>query len=308
MDIPVVRPRALKPGDTVGVIAPAGPVENRDAFLAGVAAIERLGFRVKYSDRIFESRGYLAGPDADRAGELMNCFEDREVRAIVPLRGGYGCARLIPCLDEARLRHHPKVFMGFSDLTTLHLFFRRRFGWVTLHGPMMVSPALANLSSAAERHLLSLWTDPGYLPSYGFPELEPWAPGVAEGKLVGGCLSLLITSIGTRYEMKTEGKILFLEDLGEPAYRLDRMLTHLELAGKLERVAGVLLGSFADCEPPPGGTVEDTLRERLERLRVPVLAGFPAGHGSENRALPLGVNVRLDCDKCQLTCLEPAVE
>ncbi len=173
MDIPVVRPRALKPGDTVGVIAPAGPVENRDAFLAGVAAIERLGFRVKYSDRIFESRGYLAGPDTDRAGELMNCFEDREVRAIVPLRGGYGCARLIPCLDEARLRHHPKVFMGFSDLTTLHLFFRRRFGWVTLHGPMMVSPALANLSSAAERHLLSLWTDPGYLPSYGFPELEP---------------------------------------------------------------------------------------------------------------------------------------
>ncbi len=308
MDIPTIRPRALRPGDTVGVVAPAGPVESRNAFLAGAAVLERLGFRVKYSDRIFESRGYLAGLDADRAAELMDCFEDREVRAVLPLRGGYGCARLIPFLDEARLRRSPKVFMGFSDLTTLHLFFRRRFGWVTMHGPMMVSPALADLSGEGENHLLSLWTDPGYLPRYGSPELKPWVPGVAEGRLAGGCLSLLTASIGTRYEIKTEGKILFLEDFGEPAYRLDRMLTHLDLAGKLEAVAGVLLGSFAECEAAPGWTVEDTLRERLDRLGVPVLAGFPAGHGPGNWVLPLGTNVRLDCDNRQLTFLEPAVE
>jgi muramoyltetrapeptide carboxypeptidase len=308
MDIPIIHPAALKPGDTIGIIAPAGPVENREAFLAGVATLERLGFRVKYSDRIFSSHRYLAGCDHERAEELERTFADPEVQAVIPLRGGYGCARLIPLLHEKELRHHPKIFMGFSDLTTLHLFFRRRFGWVTFHGPMTASKALADLAGEQEKHLLSLWTDPRYRPQFAFPELATFTPGVCEGPLAGGCLSLVVASLGTSYEIKTEGKVLFFEDLGEPPYRIDRMLTQLKLAGKLDSPAGILLGNFADCDEGVSGyTTADVLREFFEPMGIPVLAHFPAGHGVENWGLPLGIRVRLNADNRTLEFLEPAV-
>ena len=143
MDIPTIHPRALRPGDTIGIVAPAGPVESRESVAAGVAVLERMGFHVRFDERIFEVQKYLAGADVARAAELMRCFESPDIQAILPLRGGYGCARLIPLLDERRLRHNCRVFMGFSDLTTLHLFFRRRLGWTTAHGPMATSASLS---------------------------------------------------------------------------------------------------------------------------------------------------------------------
>ncbi len=308
MDIPTVHPGALRPGSVIGIAAPAGPIESREALDQGIATLERLGFQVRYDDRIFQSVRYLAGTDDARAEELQRLFEDPAIDAVVALRGGFGCSRLVPLLDEKRLRPYCKLFMGFSDLTTLHLFFRRRFGWVTVHGPMAASPALGNIASAEETNLYSLLTDPRYRPRLSFPQLETWAPGIAEGKLVGGCLSLVTASIGTPYEIKTEGKVLLLEDLGEQPYRIDRMLTHLKHARLLEPVAAVLLGSFHDCNPESGDyTVEETLREHLERLGVPVLAHFPAGHGPQNWALPLGVNVRLDAEARQIEVLQPAV-
>jgi len=308
MDIPIVRPKSLHPGDIIAVVAPAGPIAQRDDFDRGVAALERMGFRVRFDERIFQSTGYLAGSDEARAEELMGAFENPSVSAVISLRGGYGCARLIDLLDEGRLRRRCKIFMGFSDLTTLHLHFRRRFGWLTFHGPMAASPALGNIGTEEERHLLSLWTDPCYLPDFSFPDLEAWTHGIAEGELSGGCLSLIGASLGTPYEIVTEGKILFLEDLGEPPYRIDRMLTQLRLARKLERVAGVLLGCFKDCEPEkPGNTSNDVLREILTRLEVPVVANFPAGHGDRNWALPLGARIRLDADHRRVSFLDPAV-
>jgi len=308
MDIPIVRPKALHTGDTIAIIAPAGPIEQRDDFERGTAALERMGFRVRFDERIFHSLGYLAGSDEERASELMGAFEDPAVQAIISLRGGFGCSRLIHLIDPGRLRRHCKIFMGFSDLTTLHLYFRRRFGWVTFHGPMTTSPALGNIGPAQEMHLLSLWTDPSYLPDFSFPELEAWVPGTAEGELAGGCLSLIAASLGTPYEMTTEGKILFLEDLGEPPYRIDRMLTQLRLARKLEGIAGILLGNFQDCESAePGTTVEEVLRDILMKLEVPVIANFPAGHGAENWALPLGARIRLDAGSCRVSFLEHAV-
>src|SRR5688572_18541648 len=200
MDLPRLRPPALSRGDTLGIIAPAGPIENRDAFERGVAFIERLGFSVRYNDRIFESQRYLAGDDSGRAEEIMRHFEDPDIHGVLSLRGGYGSSRLISLLDEKRLRSHCKVFMGFSDLTTLHLFFRRRFGWITFHGPMLTSRALAHLTSDEESHLLSLWTDPGYRPRYSAPQLKAWHPGFAECRLVVCCLSLVIACIGTSSE------------------------------------------------------------------------------------------------------------
>jgi muramoyltetrapeptide carboxypeptidase len=308
MDIPIVRPKALNYGDTIAVIAPAGPVEKRDDFERGRAALESMGFRVRFSERIFHAAGYLAGHDDARAAELMDTFSDPGVQAIISLRGGYGCARLIPLIDQGRLRRQCKIFMGFSDLTTLHMFFRRRFGWVTFHGPMATSAALADIGSGQQRHLLSLWTDPAYLPTLSFPELQTWFPGAAEGELVGGCLSLIVAGLGTPYELITEGKILFFEDLGEAPYRIDRMLTQLRLAHKLDNIAGVLLGQFQDCEPGTSGpSVEETLKEILDELEVPVIANFPAGHGIENWLLPMGIRIRLDASARQVSFLERAV-
>lgn len=308
MDIPTVKPTCLKIGDTIAIVAPAGPIEKRDALERGIAALERMGFHVRISERIFESFRYLAGDDSSRAEELMGAFEDPSVQAVIALRGGYGCSRLIPLLKEKRLRHHPKIFMGFSDLTTLHLFFRRRFGWITIHGPVAVSSALGNIAGDHEKHLLSLWTDPEYHPTLNFPQLEAWFPGSAEGILVGGCLSIIDASIGTPYEIKTEGKILLLEDQGEPPYRLDRMLTHLYQAKKLQSLAGLIIGEFRDCEPSEGSyTAGETLREILAELQVPIIANFPTGHGPDNWAIPLGAKVKIDADTRTVLFLDSAV-
>jgi muramoyltetrapeptide carboxypeptidase len=309
MDMPTIHPLPLRAGDTIGIVAPAGTIVTREVFERGLAAVNRMGFQVRFDDRIFQSVRYLAGSDESRAEELHRYFEDPEIHAVLALRGGFGCSRLIPLLNEKRLRPHCKLFIGFSDLTTLHLFFRRRFGWVTLHGPMAASPALADMTPAEAVHLSSLLTDPGYMPRLSFPQLEAWAPGIAEGKLIGGCLSIIAASIGTPYEIKTEGKILFLEDFGEPPYRIDRMLTHLSLAGKFDSVAGLILGTFHECRSESGDySAEEILRERLERLGVPVLGNFPAGHGPQNWSLPLGVRVRLDADARALELLEPATQ
>ena len=308
MDIPTFFPQALRPGDTIGIIAPAGPVHEREAVEPALALLNDWGFRVRFDDRIFDSFRYLAGQDSARAEELMRFFEDPSIRGVIALRGGFGCARIIRLLDEHRLRHNCKLFMGFSDLTTLHMYFRRRFGWVTIHGPMATTMSRHTLSPEAERHLLSLWTDPKYLPTLRFAQLESWAEGSAEGRLVGGCLSILAASLGTSYEFKSEGKILFLEDLGEAPYRIDRMITQLRLAGKLDEVAGILLGRFTDCEPEEGGySSSDVLRDLLGTIGVPVLANFPGGHGIENWALPLGIRVRMDADQKLIQFLESAV-
>jgi len=306
MDIPTIQPQRLKTGDTVAIVAPAGPIENRDGLESGIEALERMGFRARYGDRIFESSRYLAGDDASRAEELMRAFEDPDARGIVALRGGYGCSRLIPLLTEKRLRPRPKVFMGFSDLTTLHLYFRRRFGWITIHGPMAAT--IGNTTPEQQKHVLSLWTDPDYRPALSFSQLETWVPGVAEGVLAGGCLSLVAASIGTPYEIMTEGKVLFLEDQGEPPYRLDRMIMHLHLAGKLDSIAGLLLGGFDGCEPEQGNyTARETLHDILSKYNVPVLANFPAGHGTANWAILLGAKVRMDAGARTLEFLDSAV-
>jgi muramoyltetrapeptide carboxypeptidase len=308
MDIPTIQPPRIKQGDTIAVIAPASTIERRDYLQRGISALESMGFQVRFEERIFHASRYLAGEDEDRAEELMRCFEDRTVKAIIGLRGGYGCSRLIPLLKEKRLRPHPKIFMGFSDLTTLLLFFRNRFGWLGFHGPMAASNTLDNFPAEQSEHLSSLWMDPGYRPALTFERMETWNSGMAEGILTGGCLSIVAASIGTPYEIRTEGKILFLEDQGEHPYRLDRMITQLHLAGKLRSVAGILLGDFLDCEPEQGDyTAADTLRSCLSQINVPILANFPAGHGRENWAFPMGSKVRIDADAKRVEFLESAV-
>lgn len=308
MDIPIVQPPRLKTGDTIAIVAPASPIVERSGLEHGITALENMGFRVRYTDRIFQSSNYLAGSDSARAEELMHAFEDPSIQAIIALRGGYGCARLIPLIKKKRMRSHPKIFMGFSDLTTLHLFFRKYFGWISFHGPMATSPMMGTMSAEQQQHLLSLWTDPTYRPTLNFPELESWHSGTAEGELTGGCLSIIAASIGTPYEIKTAGKILFLEDQGEPPYRLDRMLTHLRLAGKLRSLSGLLLGSFLDCNSAQGDYhAADTLKDILSDLEIPIIANFPAGHLNNNWTIPLGARIRIETGSPSIQILDPAV-
>jgi muramoyltetrapeptide carboxypeptidase len=313
MDNPIIHPPRLRVGDAIAIVAPAGPISSRENLDAGIAVLERMGFRVRFEDRIFQSSRYLAGNDVDRAEELIHAFEDPEIRAIIALRGGYGCSRLIPLLQQ-KLQNLPKIFIGFSDLTTLHMFFQKSFGWITFHGPMATT--IARLPKDQENHLFSLLTDPDYRPAFKFPEFETWNPGSAEGQLTGGCLSIVTAGLGTPYEIETEGKILFLEDLGEPAYRLDRMLTHLRLAGKLDKAAGLLLGTFLDCIPDqhdltaratPEYSAQEALQDVLRDLPIPILAGFPAGHGVDNFALPLGANIRLNSNNRTIQFLDASV-
>jgi muramoyltetrapeptide carboxypeptidase len=173
---------------------------------------------------------------------------------------------------------------------------------------MVANEALAEISAENEKHLFSLLTDPGYLPEFRFSQVESWSPGAAEGVLTGGCLSLVAASLGTPYEIRTEGKILFLEDTGEPPYRIDRMITHLRLAGKLDSAAGLLLGQFSDCGRTAGDySVDDVLRDVLSGLNIPILANFPAGHTRDNRAFPLGARARIDANARTLIFLEPAI-
>jgi muramoyltetrapeptide carboxypeptidase len=282
---------------------------ERSAVAPAVSALLQLGFKVRLDERAFQVQRYLAGSDTARAQELISFIENPDVHGIMALRGGYGCSRLIPDLEESNIRGNCKVIMGFSDLTTLHLYLWKRFRWVTFHGPMATSPLWGHLKSDYADHLLSLWMDPGYRPTLTFPQVEVWTEGVATGRMVGGCLSLVAASLGTRFEIQTRGCILFLEDLGEAPYRIDRLMMQLRLAGKLDSVAGIVLGDFDGCAPADGDyTVEDVLREYLGHLQVPVIAKFPAGHGECNWPFPLGVRARLDASGKSLTFIDAAVE
>ncbi|MEJ2110541.1 MAG: LD-carboxypeptidase [Acidobacteriota bacterium] len=308
MNIPILQPPALKKGDTVAVIAPAGPIKSREALNRSIAILEHLGFRVHFEERIFQSTRYLAGADRSRSEELMQAFEDDSINAVIGLRGGYGCSRLIPYLKKKRIGKNPKIFMGFSDLTTLHLYFNFQLGWMTFHGPMMLNPGIGSHPSEQQSHLFALWTDPGYKPVFSFDRLQGWNPGRAEGRLVGGCLSNLVAGIGTSCEIDTEGAVLFLEEVGEFPYRLDRMLTQLDQSKKLKSVAGIILGNFLECEQPKSEySAMDVLKDILRPYPFPVLANFPAGHGPDNWAIPFGTRVRLDADTPSVSFLEAAV-
>ncbi len=297
------RPRAIRPGARIAIVAPAGPIAP-EKLATGRVALERLGFEVVHRDDILERDGYLAGSDERRASELLEAVRDPEVDAIVCARGGYGCHRLIPYLDAQVFRDAAKPLVGYSDITTLLLWQRKRAGLLGVHGPMLESAgALEGESgSALVRALQGTGPPPRYA---GRSIVEGWG----EGRLVGGSLSVVVASLGTPWEVDTRDAILMLEDVTELPYRIDRMLQQLRAAGKLERVVGIALGAFTDCEDErfPEWPVERLFGELFGRLGVPVVAGLPFGHGEENRPWPFGGRAALDGARGELELLESAV-
>jgi muramoyltetrapeptide carboxypeptidase len=294
-------------------VAPSGcpPAEHLDAC---IAYLEERGYRVSLGRHLYDRHHYLAGRDADRAADLMEAFLDPGVRAIFCARGGYGSGRLLDRLDYGRIAAHPKIVVGFSDTTALHLALYGRAGLVGFTG------ALASMDLRTDHRdpftEASLWravtsTDPlGRVPADA-ASVQVLRPGRAAGPLVGGCLSLLCSLLGTPYQPPLQGAVLLLEDVSEYPYRLDRMLNQLRLAGILSQAAGLVLGQFKDCFTPEemehSPPLEEMVLDLTEGLDIPVLAHFPYGHFARRLVLPLGVQAILDTDRPGLSLDEPAL-
>ena len=286
----VIFPPPLHPGDTVAIVAPSGPFD-RAAALAGIAWLARR-YRVVYGKTLFARDGYLAGSDRRRIGELQKAL-DADVRAVIAARGGYGLGRIASLVDWRAARKRPKWLVGFSDFTVLHAESWRR-GIATVHAPMVC--ALASATASARRHWIATLEDP--MRERRWTGLARWRSGRAAGTLVGGNLAVLHSLAAAHRLRFPKRTIVFLEDIGERPYRVDRMLTDLLTGGHLSRAAGIVVGDFTDCGAGPDGrTIEQVLRERLGELDVPVAAGFPGGHGKRNEAMVLGHAARLDAGR-----------
>ncbi len=290
------KPPALKAGDLIGVISPGAAVEEA-AVRAGVGVFEQAGYRVRVGASVLKRAGYLAGTDGERLADLVALFSDPEVRAIVATRGGYGSGRLLPLFEPAIARQHAKIFVGYSDLTFLLTQLVQRAALVAFHGPM-VAGLDANLEGATA--LLGLLS--GDRSAWNMSASTIIQPGTAEGVIVGGCLSILVAALGTPYALDTAGRLLFLEDVNEKPYRIDRMLTQLRQAGKLDDVAGVIFGEMAGCVSGPSDavTVVDVVRDAFASARYPVMLGLSTGHGRGATTLPLGIRARLAGERLSL--------
>jgi muramoyltetrapeptide carboxypeptidase len=307
-----IKPAALHEGDTVAIVAPASNLKA-DYLARGVAELQQLGFRVQYEPEILAKERYTAGSDERRAAELMRAFTDPEIKAVWAARGGYGAMRLFGRLEDEALRQHPKVFIGYSDITALHLYFYRRFGWVTFHGPMAAKDLAGGQEHYHRTTLLAAITKAkpmGELACAQTEMLHRGAGGRISGRLLGGCLSLIAALMGTPDELDTRDSILFLEDTATKPFALDRMLQQLRLAGKLDQVRAIVFGEMTDCvqHAEQGYRIEEMLAECTADLGIPVMFGLPSGHSPRgNLTLPLGVAATLDADRGVLIIDEAAV-
>lgn len=309
----------LQDGGTIGVAAPASPYDSRSEVLRGVEWWEAQGYSVKLAPGIWERDDYVAGDALGRATDLNALFEDPEVDVVQALQGGYGSAQLIPHLDFDAIGANPKPLVGFSDITALHIAVRQRTGLATIYANGLAGVGSAETTSFTKERLLDVLRGGGAGAVPPNPD-DPWLRTIRGGQvtapLVGGCLWLLMQTMGTSWEVELDGTILFFEDTHCPPYYIDGNLLQLTHAGKLDRVAGVVVGQMEKCDWGDlrqvsdwarSRSIEDVLEERLEPLGVPVLYGLPLGHAKHLAALPLGVTCTLDADARTLTVDEPVL-
>ena len=309
---PRVKPPAVKSGDMVGIVAPASNVKRAD-LEAGCEGLRRAGYRPFYSDSIFDQELYFAGSVERRTRELEAMFAREDVKAIVCARGGYGANYLLEALDLEKIKSHPKIFVGYSDLTTLLTYFSDVGGFVTFHGPMVAKDwAHEDGVDLASWHAALAFNTSWELAPDMASGVTGLVDGAAEGILYGGCLSILVASLGTPYEIRTEGTILFLEDVAAKPYQIDRMLMQLKLAGKLATVRGIIFGEMRDCVQTAnqGYRLEEVVLRIVGDLGIPVAYGLRSGHVTAgNITLPIGVNAGLTVrnGRVELKILEAAV-
>ena len=314
-----MKARPLPPGGTIGVPAPAGPWDERSEVDRGVRWWEGQGYRVKLAEGIWDRDDYVAGDAKSRARDLLAMFEDPEVDVVQAFRGGYGCAEIAPLLDLDVIAANPKPFVGFSDITVLHLAIRNATGLVTFYGPGFSGVAAPKSGDFTRDRLHRAVTVPTPLGEVPARPDDPYVGGIGSGRatapLVGGCLWLLVDSLAAPWEVDLDGAILFFEDLHTPPWQVDSELTHLRNAGKLDRIVGVAIGEMFQCEegrfPDPllrSRSMEDVFERHFEPMGIPVVFNLPLGHGKHLATIPLGVMATIDADVRTLTIDEPALE
>jgi len=314
-----IKPKALREGDTVGLITPSTFVSDPDRLALAERTLRYFGLKPKFGRNVKKKEGYVGGTVEERVSDLHEMFRDPEVNAIFCVRGGFGAAHLLEAIDYSLIASHPKILLGYSDITALHLAIHRKTGLVTFHGPVVLS----RFSTYTQEHfrkavfhskpLGTLTNPPDSDPLRPSHTMRTVRPGKARGPLVGGNLTLISTTLGTPYEIDTKGKIVFIEDVDEQPYSVDRMLTHLKLAGKLDQAAGIVFGECADCRPrdyKPSFDSTFTTGEVVDRilgnLSIPVFSGLTIGHTDDQLTLPLGVMATIDADEKKLTVEEAA--
>jgi muramoyltetrapeptide carboxypeptidase len=291
----LILPKRLTQGDTIGIITSASSIETKKLKDA-LPFFENLGLQVKLGEYIDRKNGYLAGTDKERLADFHNMIEDQDVKAIMFGRGGYGTGRIVPSIDYELVKNNPKVIWGYSDITYMHTAIRQKTGLVTFHGPMVVSDiAKENFDELSARLFKQLFQPTELMYDESISPLRVYASGEGRGQLIGGNLSLLVSTIGTPYEIETEGKILLLEDIGEEPYRVDGMLNQLKLAGKLDKAAGIVVGDFAETGSSSKATrsLSEVFEDYFANLSCPVISGFKIGHCFPHFSVPLGVQAEL---------------
>jgi len=315
---PIIKPPRLKQGDKIAIVAP-GSYISEEELQDSIKNLKQLGFEAAYSEKVLLQTGYFAGSDIDRAKDLMEKFSDKSVNGIICARGGYGCARVLPMLDYDIIRANPKVLVGYSDVTALLYGIYQKSGLITFHGPVGTS----TFNDYSVNNFNKVLLDPQnsvkfYNSNSGDDEniygVSTIVNGKAKGRLVGGNLSIMVSLIGTEFDVDYSGKIIFIEEVGEEPYRVDRMLTQMIQSGKFENAAGVMMGIFRKCEVKKESDLTaksfnlmEVLKDRLSTLKIPVVYGMSFGHVKDKFTIPFGAFAELDADAQTFTLLEKAV-
>lgn len=310
----MIKAKGLKVGDRLGLIAPSSPAE-KEKIDRSKRFFEGLGFEVELGKAAYNTYGYLAGRDEERARDINNMFSDKDIDGIICLRGGYGSSRLLELIDFNNIRNNPKVFVGFSDITALHIAINKLSNLITFHGPMAVS----NFSDEVDRVTLDNFKNILFSGDFDRNLKNPLGEevtiinrGIVEGKVIGGNLSLIVNTIGSKYEIDSDGKILLIEEVGEDPYAIDRMLTQLKLAGKFNGVKGIILGDFSDCVASKKEYEEQlplikVFEDIIKPLGVPTIYNIQLGHCEPVLTLPLGSEVRLNGEEGFIELLEKPI-
>jgi muramoyltetrapeptide carboxypeptidase len=303
--VQLVKPERLRKGDTVALTAPAGIVYDEAEFDRMKRELESFGLNVVFGRYVRERHGYLAGTDGQRAHDLNGFFADKDIRGIVAVRGGWGCARILPHLDFDVIRKNPKIYCGFSDNTTLHMAFLKYANLISYHGPNGTS----DWTELTRNSFKNVLMDAEAVEYQSNSNVDIIYPGSAEGRLIGGNLTILTTTLGTEYQPDTRGAILFVEDIAEPVYKIDRMLMHLKHAGVLQQINGLIFGGCTNCPDPARShfTIKEVLRDHLRPYGIPVVIGKDISHDPDNFTLPQGVMARFNADRGTIRLLEPGV-
>jgi muramoyltetrapeptide carboxypeptidase len=307
----IIKPEKLKRGDVIGIISPSSPLSDKTRLDAGISYFEKMGYAVKVGTNSKKESGYLAGTDEERVEDIHNMFLDKKVKLIICLRGGYGASRLLDKIDYDIVKNNPKIFCGYSDITVLQNAFYKKTGLITFAGPMVGVDFYKDISEFTEKNFWNTVTgrEPIILNGPLGERLSSFRSGIAEGKLIGGNLSMFASLIGTEYLPEAEGKILFLEEIGEVPYRIDRMLNQLRLSGYLGKINGIILGRFIDCIESDPQSKSLKLEEVMDdyfanNFHAPVLNNLSHGHINDNLTIPIGINVKINGIHSSIDILE----